>query len=92
MLPHRRHVGEVHRLPALLIPGDPGGILEAALRMVLRAAEDLFPNAERYELFTSHKSEKNLHIYEKCGYRPFKTKVVSDKLTTVFLEKARAET
>ncbi|UCC97758.1 MAG: GNAT family N-acetyltransferase [Phycisphaerales bacterium] len=54
---------------------------------LLHAAEDQYPNAKRYELFTGRRSEKNLHIYEKCGYRPFANKEVSDKLTLVFLEK-----
>jgi L-amino acid N-acyltransferase YncA/N-acetylglutamate synthase-like GNAT family acetyltransferase len=58
---------------------------------LLQAAEGRYPNADRYELFTSHKSEKNLHIYGKCGYRPFKTKVISDEVSLVFLEKANAE-
>ncbi len=54
---------------------------------LLQAAENQYPDARRYELFTGQKSEKNLHIYEKCGYRPFKNKVISEKLTLVFLEK-----
>jgi len=56
---------------------------------LLQAAESQYPNAERYELFTSQKSEKNLHLYAKCGYRPFRIKVVSEKLTLVFLEKSK---
>jgi GNAT superfamily N-acetyltransferase len=59
---------------------------------LLKAAEDQYPGARRYELFTSHKSEKNLHIYEKCGYRFCKSKVVSQKLTIVFLEKRNTGT
>lgn len=58
---------------------------------LLQAAESQCPDAQRYELFTSHKSEKNLHIYEKCGYRIFKRNVISDKLTIVFLEKTNAQ-
>lgn len=54
---------------------------------LLHAAEKQFPDAERYELFTGQKSEKNLHIYKKNGYRVFKNKKVSEKLTLVFLEK-----
>jgi ribosomal protein S18 acetylase RimI-like enzyme len=54
---------------------------------LLRAAEDQFPDAERYELFTGEKSARNLHLYEKHGYRIFDRRVVSDKLTLVFLEK-----
>ncbi len=54
---------------------------------LLNAAENQFPDAERYELFTGQKSKKNLHLYGKNGYRVFKTKTVSEKLTSVFLEK-----
>jgi ribosomal protein S18 acetylase RimI-like enzyme len=54
---------------------------------LLRAAEDRFPAANRYELFTGQRSEKNLHIYRKAGYRVFKSRAVSEKLTLVFLEK-----
>lgn len=56
---------------------------------LLRAAEDQFPEADRYELFTGHKSVKNLHIYQKNGYRIFKRRAVSEKLTLVFLQKAK---
>ena len=54
---------------------------------LLLAAENQFPEAKRYELFTSHRSEKNLHIYARNGYKLFKTKIISDRLTLVFLEK-----
>lgn len=54
---------------------------------LLHEAEKQFPNAKRYELFTGQKSQKNLHIYGKNGYRAFKEKKVSEKLTLVFLEK-----
>jgi ribosomal protein S18 acetylase RimI-like enzyme len=54
---------------------------------LLAASEKQFPAAERFELFTSYKSVKNLHIYEKCGYRSFRNHAVSDKLTLLFLEK-----
>jgi GNAT superfamily N-acetyltransferase len=54
---------------------------------LLDAAEKQFPDANRYELFTGEKSQKNLHIYEKCGYQRFRSQVVSSKLTLLFLEK-----
>ena len=54
---------------------------------LLQAAENQYPDAKRYELFTSQKSEKNLYLYKKHGYEVFKTKAISDKLTLVFLEK-----
>ena len=54
---------------------------------LLYEAEKQFPDAQRYELFTGQSSEKNLHIYAKSGYRVFKNKQVSEKLTLLFLEK-----
>ncbi|MBU2453289.1 MAG: GNAT family N-acetyltransferase [Proteobacteria bacterium] len=56
-------------------------------KRLLHAAEKLFPDADRYELFTGQKSEKNLYIYKKNGYQVFKVKKVSEKLSLVFLEK-----
>jgi len=54
---------------------------------LLRAAEALYPDVSRYELFTGSKSDRNLHIYTKYGYSPFHSEVISDKLTLVFMEK-----
>jgi hypothetical protein len=49
--------------------------------------ETCFSKAERYELFTDHKSARNLYLYHKLGYRPFKRQEINEKLTLVFLEK-----
>jgi ribosomal protein S18 acetylase RimI-like enzyme len=49
--------------------------------------EGVFSQAERFELFTGHRSENTLHLYHKLGYREFKRERVSDDLTLVFLEK-----
>ena len=54
---------------------------------LMHEVEGCFPKAERYELFTGHKSERNLYLYQKLGYRPFKRRRINDKLTLVFLEK-----
>jgi GNAT superfamily N-acetyltransferase len=54
---------------------------------LLGAAEKEFPDAKRYELFTGQKSERNLYLYKKNGYKVFKREAVSAKLTLVFLEK-----
>lgn len=58
---------------------------------LLTAVELHFPDARRYELFTSDKSKKNLYLYRKCGYAPFRTEQASEKLTVVFLAKIRKE-
>jgi len=54
---------------------------------LMREIEGRFPEAQRYELFTGHLSERNLYLYKKLGYRPVRHEKVSKKLTTVFLEK-----
>jgi ribosomal protein S18 acetylase RimI-like enzyme len=56
---------------------------------LMQAIESRFPLAERFELFTGHRSEKNLHLYTKLGYRAFRAMPVSDRMSLVFLEKAR---
>ena len=60
-------------------------------RTLLTAAESANPQAVRFELFTGHKSLKNLHLYEAQGYVEFKRQPVNDSLTLVFLEKYRAQ-
>ena len=49
--------------------------------------ERRFHQAERYELFSGDKSERNLHLYGKLGYKPFGTERQTDRVTPVFLEK-----
>ena len=55
---------------------------------LLYAVEQLFPEAQRYELFTGYKSQKNLHLYKKYGYKIFKTVPINDKVSLSFMEKA----
>jgi len=49
--------------------------------------EGCFNQAGRFELFTGHKSERNLHLYRKLGYRVFRNEKISEKLTIVYMEK-----
>ncbi len=49
--------------------------------------EECFPDAERFELFTGDKSEKNLHLYRKLGYREFRREPATPALALVYLEK-----
>lgn len=49
--------------------------------------EEVFKEAQRFEIFTGHKSERNLYLYEKRGYQRFKTVKANEKLTIVYLEK-----
>lgn len=58
--------------------------------LLMRAIEESFPEVERFELFTGHKSARNLYLYQKLGYRPFRTEEVHSKLSLIYLEKTRS--
>jgi GNAT superfamily N-acetyltransferase len=49
--------------------------------------ERIFCGCKRFELFTGDRSERNLYLYQKRGYRIFKTAKVTDQTNIVFLEK-----
>lgn len=53
---------------------------------LLSAMENEYPN-QRYELFTSSKSKKNIELYERAGYKIFSEKQITDELKFVYLEK-----
>jgi ribosomal protein S18 acetylase RimI-like enzyme len=53
------------------------------------ALEAAFPDAKRFELFTGHKSERNLRLYGKLGYQVFKQQRISDRLSFTYLEKRK---
>ncbi|KAF0214707.1 MAG: acetyltransferase (GNAT) family [Geobacteraceae bacterium] len=54
---------------------------------LMRHLEAFYPDAARFELFTGHKSLRNLHLYTKLGYREFKRVQVNDKVSLVYMEK-----
>ncbi|MFN2245231.1 MAG: GNAT family N-acetyltransferase [Anaerolineae bacterium] len=51
--------------------------------------EQVFRSAARFELFTGHRSERNLALYRKLGYRPFRQERISEALSLVYLEKVQ---
>ena len=54
---------------------------------LMEQIELCFEQAERFELFTGHKSERNVHLYERLGYRTFKSEEITKTLSFVFMEK-----
>jgi ribosomal protein S18 acetylase RimI-like enzyme len=54
---------------------------------LMQEIEERFQDAERYELFTGHKSEGNIRLYQRLGYKVFRSEKVSDVLTLVYMEK-----
>jgi GNAT superfamily N-acetyltransferase len=71
------------RIGRLIVhPGSQGRGIGTLL---MRAIESRFPGA-RFELFTGSRSERNLRLYERLGYRRVREQV-SSGVTLVFLEK-----
>jgi chorismate mutase/ribosomal protein S18 acetylase RimI-like enzyme len=60
-------------------------------KRLMRAIEEKFTDVRRYELFTGHKSEKNLALYKKLGYRAYKEKPQGNRVTLICMEKMRRE-
>ena len=53
---------------------------------LLNTIETFYEN-KTFELFTSSKSERNLYLYNKNGYKEYKREKKSDNLEMVFMEK-----
>jgi ribosomal protein S18 acetylase RimI-like enzyme len=56
---------------------------------LLAEIERKYPACRRFELFTGIKSQKNICLYEKAGYKAFKTQSVSNKLSLICFEKVK---
>ena len=55
--------------------------------LLMSRIEAHFEQAQRFELFTVHKSERNIGLYQRLGYLMFKTEKISENLSFVFMEK-----
>lgn len=56
---------------------------------LLTAIEQHYATYRRFELFTGIKSAKNIRLYERAGYKAFKTEAVSNKLSLICFEKVK---
>jgi N-acetylglutamate synthase-like GNAT family acetyltransferase len=56
---------------------------------LMHAIENKFSSVSRYELFTGDKSEKNLALYGKLGYRMYKKKPQSTSVMLIYMEKRK---
>lgn len=56
---------------------------------LLSAIELQYWGCRRFELFTGIKSVKNIRLYERAGYKAFKTEAVSNKLSLICFEKVK---
>jgi len=56
-------------------------------KRLMTKIEKLFDNCSTYELFTGDKSEKNLMLYRKLGYKDWKTELIDNNLKLIYLQK-----
>ena len=54
---------------------------------LMNEIEKIFNLCQRFELFTGDRSERNLYLYQKLGYKIFRTANITDQTTIVYLEK-----
>lgn len=59
---------------------------------LMNAMEQAFQGVEEIQLFTGHRSEKNLALYGKLGYTTVKKTTIHEGLTIVHLSKKTSET
>ncbi len=55
---------------------------------LLSSMEKEFPSANSFELFTGSLSEGNIRLYERHGYRAFRTERLTPRVELVFMKKA----
>lgn len=58
-------------------------------RRLTEEIERSFPGVQRFEIFTGHRSERNLRQFRKLGYGEFKREPFTPAITWVYLQKER---
>jgi ribosomal protein S18 acetylase RimI-like enzyme len=55
--------------------------------VLMTQIESCFDRVQRFELFTGHKSDRNVRLYERLGYQLFKSEKIDENLSLIFMEK-----
>jgi ribosomal protein S18 acetylase RimI-like enzyme len=58
---------------------------------LMNEVESRFPQARRFWLMTGAKSQKNIYLYQKLGYKIFRKQQIIKPITFVYLEKKKAD-
>jgi ribosomal protein S18 acetylase RimI-like enzyme len=58
-------------------------------KMLMDSIEQNFDYCNRFELFTGHKSLKNIYLYNKLGYKEFKQQIINNNITLLYLDKTK---
>ncbi len=57
-------------------------------KALMREIENQYRHTvKRYEIFTGMRDPRNRHLYDRLGYKPFKTEKLNDEVTFVYMEK-----
>ena len=56
---------------------------------LMNQLESCFEQVQRFELFTGDKSDRNIRLYDRLGYRIFKSEEINSNLSFVFMEKCK---
>ena len=56
-------------------------------KMLMDSIEQNFNYCNRFELYTGFKSQKNIYLYNKLGYKEFKQQTINNNLTLLYLDK-----
>ncbi|WP_243374097.1 GNAT family N-acetyltransferase [Geotalea sp. SG265] len=57
---------------------------------LMAAIESRFTAVDRFELYTGDRSENNIRLYQRLGYRRFRVEDVNPHLSLFFMEKYRS--
>jgi ribosomal protein S18 acetylase RimI-like enzyme len=82
-----RQQGSVCQVGRLIVRPDWQGLGLGTL--LLRQIEAEFPAANSFELFTGSRSDANIRLYERLGYRRTREQAMSPAVTLIFMEKRR---
>lgn len=56
-------------------------------KQLMLSIEAVFVSCRRFELFTGHKSVKNIAFYRGLGYQEYRREPLNEKVALVFMEK-----
>jgi ribosomal protein S18 acetylase RimI-like enzyme len=56
-------------------------------KQLMQTVETTVGYVSRFELFTGHKSEKNIALYQKLGYHPFRERAITTHVTLIYMQK-----
>lgn len=58
---------------------------------LINKIEAIFEDCSRFEIFTGHKSQRNISLYKKLGYNQYKEKEISPSLRHIYMEKIKKD-